>query len=123
MSADLAESPRARTRSGRTGGSASAAAHAAVLVRVAPEEAEDMDAFLANIRTDLGQARQSAAAVARLFPAWAPAMARLTAEIATLDTEAELYLALAQAGLAPAPRTGPAAAETAAAGGPAGESA
>src|SRR5579864_5662613 len=89
-------------------------AHAAVLVRVPSEEAEDMGAFLANIRADLGQARQSAAAVARLFPAWAPAMARLQAEIAALDAEAELYLALAQAGLAPAPRT------RAAAGGPAG---
>jgi hypothetical protein len=96
--------------------------HSAVLVRVPAEEAEDMGAFLANIRTDLGQARQSAAAVARLFPAWAPAMARLTAEIAALDTEAELYLALAQAGLAPAPRTGLAGAETAGAAEPAGDS-
>ena len=60
------------------------------LARVSPEEAEDMGLFLANIRTDLGLARQSAAAVARLFPAWGPAMARLTAEIAALDAEAAL---------------------------------
>jgi hypothetical protein len=72
------------------------------LARVSPEEAEDMGLFLANIRTDLGLARQSAAAVARLFPAWGPAMARLTAEIAALDAEAALLVALAQAGLAPA---------------------
>ena len=126
MPADPAESLSARSgraggfasAAGRAGGFASAAGHAAVLVRVPAEEAEDMGAFLANIRSDLGQARQSAAAVARLFPAWAPAMARIGAEIATLDAEAELYVALAQAGLAPAPRTGAAAA----AGGPAGES-
>jgi len=78
----------------------------AALVRVPAEEAEDMGLFLANIRTDLGLARQSAAAVARLFPAWGPAMARLTAEIAALDAEAALLVALAQAGLAPAPRRG-----------------
>jgi hypothetical protein len=76
---------------------------AEALMRVSAEEAEDMGLFLANIRTDLGLARQSSEAVARLFPAWAPAMARLTAEIAALDAEAALLVALAQAGLAPAP--------------------
>jgi hypothetical protein len=75
---------------------------AQALARVSAEEAEDMGLFLANIRTDLSLARQSAAAVARLFPAWGPAMARLTAEIAALDAEAALLVALAQAGLAPA---------------------
>ena len=75
---------------------------AEALARVSAEEAEDMGLFLANIRTDLGLARQSAAAVARLFPAWGPAMARLNAEIAALDAEAALLVALAQAGLAPA---------------------
>ena len=82
----------------------------AALERVAPEEAEDTGAFLANIRDDLGSARLSCEAVARLFPAWAPAMTRLKGGLAALDAVAALYVALAQAGLAPAPgeRTEPA---------------
>jgi hypothetical protein len=104
MSADAAERPAS-----------------AALIRVPAEEAEDMGLFLANIRTDLGLARQSAAAVARLFPAWGPAMARLTAEIVALDAEAALLVALAQAGLAPAPGAGLAASEAGAAAEPAGD--
>jgi hypothetical protein len=88
------------------------------LVRVPAEEAQDMAAFLGNIRDDLGNARESAEAVARLFPSWAPAMAALMAEIAGLEAIAALYLALAQGCLAPAPtpRAGLAAFEAAMAG-------
>jgi hypothetical protein len=75
---------------------------AAAPVRVSPEEAEDMGLFLDNIHADLGSARQSCETVARLFPAWAPAMLRLTAGIAALETESACHLALARAGLAPA---------------------
>jgi hypothetical protein len=109
MAADPAESLGARIRS---------ALPAPALMRVSSEEAEDMGAFLINIRTDLRLARESCAAVARLFPAWTGAMARLTEEIAALEAEAQLYAALAEARLAPAPagRTGLAAFEAASAG-------
>ena len=97
------------------------ASAAGALVRVPAAEAEDMRLFLDNLRADLGSARASCATVARLFPAWAPAMARLTAEIAALDAEAALYVALAQAALAPAPGAGLPAFEAAGAGGRAAE--
>ena len=62
-----------------------------------------MAAFLGNIRSDLRSARLSCETVARLFPAWTRAMARLATEVAALEAETALYVAIAEAGLAPTP--------------------
>ncbi|HEV3177660.1 MAG TPA: hypothetical protein VGZ72_16825 [Stellaceae bacterium] len=111
MTAARPDSLRARIRS-------------ANLVRVPAEDAQDMRTFIGNVRADLGAARESAEAVARLFPIWAPAMAALMAEIVALEAEVALYETCARGGLAPAPapdpRAGLAAFEAASAGEPPG---